>query len=196
MVNKKDNPGFSRIEAIIYRYEQLIKTLKEMIAFNKTENIKRELTFFNEDECKGCFRKIYPPKFFENTNFLHLCQQFYRHVRSKNYQEPTSTNTIPLFETHKCIIYGISFPTDYLEDYPLHKAVFSSNLPMIRRLCTGDKSPVFYCNVEQADPLGMTPLMLATRLGNKDAVLILSNHGTDPKHRCYPYARTPLEDAI
>lgn len=42
----------------------------------------------------------------------------------------------------------------------------------------------------------MTALMLATRIGNKDAVLILSNLGTDPKHRCYPYARTPLEDAV
>lgn len=39
MVNKKDNPGFTRVEAIIYRYEQYIQTLKLIIEFNRKENI-------------------------------------------------------------------------------------------------------------------------------------------------------------
>ena len=38
--------------------------------------------------------------------------------------------------------------------------------------------------------------MLAVLLGNKDVVLALTNLGANPKHRSYPYARTPLEEAI
>ena len=67
---------------------------------------------------------------------------------------------------------------------------------MIRRICAREKNPVFCSHVEQCDPAGITPLMLAVLLGNKDAVLILTNHGADPKHRSYPYARTPFEEAV
>ena len=67
------------------------------------------------------------------------------------------------------------------KEYPLHKAVFENNLPLISRLINCVHDGVFYVNKNQLDPCGNTPLTLAVKLGYVDAVRVLSDLFTCPK---------------
>jgi hypothetical protein len=196
LLNKKENPSFLKIEPIIERFKLLVNNLEELLDYLKKENLSKQLTFFDEEECQKCLQKIISEQIFEKDSIRKLFQEFYRFNREHQGIEPDNQNVQKVFETLKLYLYGISLPTRYLEDYPLHNAVYASNLTLIRRLCAREKSPVFHSHIEQSDPAGITPLMLAVIMGKKDAVVILANHGADPKHRSYPYARTPLEEAI
>jgi len=66
-------------------------------------------------------------------------------------------------------------------DYPLHKAVFENNLPMISRLINCTHDGCFYVNKNELDPCGNSPLILAVKLGYIDAVKVLSDLFTCPK---------------
>ena len=193
---RKENPSFYRTETLIARFESMTTLLDDIVQVLKKDNPTRPLVFFDENECQKCLIKYIPGRFFENEYFLKVCSEFWRFIRNLKYAEPSELNTQAAFDNLTLFLYGISFPSFYAEDYPLHHAVYTSNLAMVRRICAREKSPVFHAHIEQSDPIGITPLMLAVLLGNKDAVLILTNHGAHPKHRSYPYARTPLEEAI
>ena len=193
---KKEKPYFYKAEAIVDRYRLMVSTLEEGLNSLRKENLMKAVAFFDENEFQKCTMKYFSPSLFEHQYFRIVCSELFRFMRSHKLSEPNQHNIQPSFDNLKLFIYGISFPSPFAEDYPLHQAVFSSNLPMIRRICAREKSPVFSGHIEQSDPLGVTPLMLAILLGNKDAALILTNHGANPKHRSYPYARTPLEEAI
>ena len=196
VVNKKENPAFSRTEAIIDRFKLMISNFEELLNYLKKDSLAKPITFFDEEECQKCLMKHISEQILEKEYNRKLFTEFYRFIRETRGIEPDNQNTQTVFENLKLYIYGIIIPTKYLEDYPIHKAVYESNLPMIRRLCAREKSPAFCPRIEQSDPAGITPLMLAVMMGKKDAVVILANHGADPKHRSYPYARTPLEEAI
>ena len=196
IVNKQRNPNFLKIENIIQRLKLVKDLLEEAELQLRKENIQKTLSFFNESECQKSFAKLFPNSLLQNEYFCKICSEFWKFLRSAQREEPTHENIRVSFESIKLFIYGISFPTYHLDDFPLHQAVFDSNLPMIRKICARENSPVFHCHVEQCDPAGVTPLMLAVLLGNKDAALILTNHGADPKHRSYPFARTPLEESV
>jgi ankyrin repeat protein len=66
-------------------------------------------------------------------------------------------------------------------DFPLHKAVFENNLPMISRLINCAHDGIFYVNKNEIDCCGNTPLTLAVKLGYIDAVKVLSDLFTCPK---------------
>ena len=183
-----------KIESIVKRFRLLTDLLKQAELSLSKEDMNKSILFNNETECQKSLVKILSPSLFQNEYFSKICSELWRFLH-KN-QEPSETLIQTPFENLKLFLYGISLPTSISEDFPLHEAVYTSNLPMIRRICARENSPVFYSHVQQADPAGVTPLMLAVLLGNKDAALILTNHGADPKHRAYPYARTPLEEAI
>lgn len=70
-------------------------------------------------------------------------------------------------------------------EYILHKAVFENNLPMISRLikCTHDGA--FYAEKNELDAAGNTPLILAIKLGNVDAVKVLADSFTCPKLKSF-----------
>ena len=193
---KKENPSFYKVENIIERFQNMINVLEETNKILLNVNLAKSLVFFDETECQRCLMKNFPPAHFEDEVFRKICSELWRYMRSQNFAEPDDTNIQVPFDNLKLFLYGVSFPTPYSEDYPLHQAVYKSDLAMIRRICAREKSPVLYSHVEQSDPVGVTPLMLAVILGNKDAALVLTNHGANPKHRSYPYARNPLEEAI
>jgi hypothetical protein len=67
------------------------------------------------------------------------------------------------------------------QDFPLHRAVFENNLPMISRLINCTHDSVFYVNKNELDSCGNTPLILAVKLGYIDAVKVLSDLFTCPK---------------
>jgi len=197
IINKKENPNFMKIESIVKRFQLVCDLLKQAEASLSKVDASQCIFFRNEAECLKSLMKLLPPSLFQSENFSKICSELWRFIRMNNaHQEPSEPLIQTPFENLKLFMYGISLPTSIYEDFPLHEAVYTSNLPMIRRICARENSPVFYSHVEQSDPAGVTPLMLAVLLGNKDAALILTNHGADPKHRAYPYARTPLEEAI
>lgn len=68
-------------------------------------------------------------------------------------------------------------------NFPLHTAIFTSNLRNLNKLLKLEVEGVFYTEKNQLDPCGNTPLMLAVKLGNIDAVKILSDMYTCPKLR-------------
>ena len=53
----------------------------------------------------------------------------------------------------------------------------------------------FNSDKNEIDLLGRTPLMMAIMLRREDWITILWNHLTDPKHRSFPFFKTPLEYA-
>ena len=77
----------------------------------------------------------------------------------------------------------------YSELFPIHEAIFKSNLRELSKLLKLEIEGVFYTCKNQLDPCGNTPLMLAVKLGNIDAVKILSDMYTCPKLR-------PLNDLM
>lgn len=60
-------------------------------------------------------------------------------------------------------------------NYSLHRAVFDGNLPMVSRLINCQCEGVLYCDKNELDSCGNTPLMLAIKLRNRDAVKILTD---------------------
>lgn len=77
----------------------------------------------------------------------------------------------------------------YSKLYPIHSAIFDTNLRLLSQLLKQELEGVFYVNKNTMDPCGNTPLMLAIKLGNIDAVKILSDMYTCPKLR-------PLQDLM
>ena len=80
-------------------------------------------------------------------------------------------------------------------DYKLHEAVFSRELCRIRQLCIGEDPYCFYIDIDEEDPSGNTPLMLAVKLRYYEEVLVLLDHGADPKFRRTQSSACPLEQA-
>jgi hypothetical protein len=73
--------------------------------------------------------------------------------------------------------------------FPLHSAIFDSNLRKLSKALKQDIDGVFYTHKNLIDPCGNTPLMLAVKLANIDAVKILTDMYTCPKMR-------PLNDLM
>lgn len=59
--------------------------------------------------------------------------------------------------------------------YPLHRAVFEGDLPLISRLVNNTTDGVLFCDKNELDSCGNTPLILAIKLRNIDAVKILTD---------------------
>lgn len=87
-------------------------------------------------------------------------------------------------------------PIDSNFDFPLHKAVFERNLFQIRQLCAGEDNYRIYVDINEVDLLGNTPLMLAVKLKRYEEVLVLVDHGADPKFRLSIEDPSPLEQAL
>lgn len=73
-------------------------------------------------------------------------------------------------------------------DYPLHKAVFENNLPLISRLVKATCDNIFYSDKNELDACGHTPLVLAVKLGYIDTIKVLCDLFACPKlkslHSC------------
>ena len=81
------------------------------------------------------------------------------------------------------------------QDYPLHQAVFENNLPMINRLIKCTHDGVFYVNKNELDCCGNSPLTLAVKLANMDAIKVLSDLFTCPKLKAIPSCNYFADDA-
>ena len=70
-------------------------------------------------------------------------------------------------------------------EFPLHKAVFENNLPLISRLINCTSEGHFFQNKNEIDACGNTPLILAVKLGQLDVVKVLSDWFTCPKLKSF-----------
>ena len=75
-------------------------------------------------------------------------------------------------------------------EYMLHQAVFDNNLPLISRLIKCSHEGMFYAEKNEIDSGGNTPLILAVKLGNVDAVKVLTDLFTCPKLKSFNNCKT------
>ena len=193
--NKQIYPDYNAFHKVLSRYLELISVLEEMLHTLLKESSERKLVFFEESECYKCLQKIFSQSLFQKEMFLKTCSEIWRFIRKNNQidqQDPLFSITV---ERIKLFLFGISIPSNNPLDYPFHKAIYESNVSMVRKLCEKN-AQIFYSHIEEADPLGITPMALAVRLVRQDVVLILADHGANPKHRVFPAAKTPLEEAV
>ena len=99
-------------------------------------------------------------------------------------------------ERIKLSCYHIGKRNFYEEDFELHKAVYENNLRMIRKICAMESNTHLFCDINEVDPMGNTPLMLAIKLNNYDAMNVLCDHDADIKHKCFDDDISPFEYAI
>lgn len=83
-----------------------------------------------------------------------------------------------------------------MQAFPIHQAVFESNLRILSKLLKNEVEGVFYAEKNKLDPCGHTPLMLAIKLGNIDAVKILTDMNCCPKLRPLSELMSAKEIAI
>jgi hypothetical protein len=80
--------------------------------------------------------------------------------------------------------------------FPIHQAIFDCNLRHLSKLLKQELDGVFLLHKNMLDLCGNTPLMLAVKLANIDAVKILSDMHTCPKLRPLPDLMNAKEIAI
>ena len=68
-------------------------------------------------------------------------------------------------------------------------------MPLISRLIHGTQDGIFYAEKNELDPCGNTPLMLAVKLSNIDAVKVLCDLFTCPKMKSFQNCK-PLHRVI
>jgi ankyrin repeat protein len=82
------------------------------------------------------------------------------------------------------------------EDFELHKAVYEGNLRAIRKILANETNSHLYCEINECDVNGNTPLILAIKMNNYDAVNVLCDHEAEIKHKCYDSDISALELAV
>lgn len=196
-INKNMKSFFSQRKNVLDRHQLMLNSLENIILYINNSipksYIPQNMDFSCEKECLQYFLQIFPPEFFNyldpNTYCPKIFSSLWRHFKYSSTQDL-------LYESLKLFLYGISIPSFAAEEYLLHKAVFEGNLPAIRRLCLNETIQLFYCDIEAQDPLGLTPLMYAIKMNRKDAVLVLTECGCNPKLRSNPLLKTPIEEAV
>ena len=196
-INKTKKSFVCHRKNILDRHQNMLSSLEELtVVMNDSMPpllLNQTFDFSSEKDCLQYFLKIFPTEYFNYQNrgsfFPKIFSSLWKYFKYSLSQEL-------LYENLKLFIYNISIPTSTSEEFPLHKAIFEGNLPIVRRLCSRETMQLFYCNPEEQDPLGLTPLMLAIKLNRKDAVLVLTECVCNPKLRANPLLKTPMEEAI
>lgn len=181
---------------ILERYNMMIDSIDLILNFIQNSLsaavIAQSLEFFSEKECLHYFLQIFHSDFFDYLNLKSFSSKIFSSIW--RYFKFSSTKEL-LYEHLKLFIYGIALPSTNIEEYPLHRAVFEGNLTFIHRICSKEINNLFYCNIEEQDPLGLTPLMLAIKMNKKDAVLVLTECECNTKLRGNPLLKTPIAEA-
>lgn len=194
--NRLTEPNFHTPEEIITRFRTMRNVLEAMSTCLNLEQYDTNPSFSNEKECFIAFKEIFTEELFVQPYFRRVCSEVYRAVVGGKIQKPTEILLKHIYESIKLFLFGISLPTDNVADYPLHKAIYKSDIAQITKLCEGTQTNCFYCNVEQADPIGLSALTLAIRLGKPEIVKILVENGADPRHKVIPKCKFPMEEAM
>ena len=79
--------------------------------------------------------------------------------------------------------------------FPLHKAVFEGDLPIISRLVSCKQEGVLFVDKNELDMCGNSALVLAIRLKNIDAIKILTDLYCSAKLNPFPQVLSAFEIA-
>ena len=84
---------------------------------------------------------------------------------------------------------GYKIASKDIEDYPLHRAIYENSISdLIELLYNGGNGNRFCLGLEDCDIIGNTPLLLAVKTQNIEAIAILLEYCADPSnqpsHRC------------
>ena len=90
---------------------------------------------------------------------------------------------------------GKAIFTSERKSFPLHKAVFEGNLPMLSRLINCKQDGIIFVDKNEIDSCGNSPLVLAIRLKNIDAVKILTDLYCSAKLHPFPQVLSAFEIA-
>ena len=92
------------------------------------------------------------------------------------------------YMTTKLLLYcrGRALFCSEKKTFPLHKAVFEANLPMISRLISCKQEGILFIDKNEIDVCGNNALVLAVRLRNIDAVKILTDLYCSAKLNPFP----------
>jgi len=71
-----------------------------------------------------------------------------------------------------------------------------NDLRTIRKICALESTDHIICDINEPDPNNNTPLMLAIKLKNFDAVCVLCDHDADIKHCSFIGDISPIKYAI
>lgn len=170
--------------------------LENMSACLEKHKLAKPIEFVNEPDCVQAFQAIFPEILFSQPYFRKVCSDIYRIVVDNKLKEPSELYLRRFYESIKLFLFGIILPSDYADDYPIHSAIYKSDVEQVRKMCEGTQTNCFFVHIEQGDPMGISPLLLAIKLGNQDIVSILTAHGADPRHKVVPKSKYPMEEAM
>ncbi|OMJ94959.1 hypothetical protein SteCoe_1821 [Stentor coeruleus] len=161
-------------------------------AFSKLSNLSNyHIRFFPTKQTKTIkrLRKRIPHELWKEPLSRKIFFEFWRGLE-------TLSPTGYLKDSMLRFIYGVNEYSNDLMSYPLHYSVFNNDLYRIHKLCVGEDSDFMYTDIDKEDPLGNTPLMLAVKLRKYEGVLVLIDHGADPKYRKSQDSLSPIEQAL
>ena len=134
---------------------------------------------------------------FKSQYFLMTCREIFRYYREKHLKKKSTVSTRSIWENLHLFLYGIEFPTNYAEDYPIHNAIFENNIPLIRSFAKNRARGHFYYNINAADLAGVSPLLLSIILDRKVAFkILLTADGINPTQKATPFLFSPVEQAV
>jgi hypothetical protein len=160
------------------------------------------LTFDKKTDYEVFFKEMLQnTTLFKETSILIFIKEFIILLRLNNKALQTdkfnlNSFIIELEERINLSFYKIKKRNYFEEDFELHKAVFENNLRMIRNICANETTHHIYCHINEIDPYGNTPLMLAIKLGHYDAINVLCDHDADIKHESFDGDTSPMEYAV
>ena len=174
----------------------VVQILEEMVSvLDKLGNSK--ISFTTESELISIFQIIFSETLFDAEVFCLISSMVHRAIKETalaNWKEvhyALFTNLLLLqYGTCQYIKYiGYKICSADMEDYPLHKAVYENQISdLIELLYNSSSGNYFYLGLEDCDPLGNTPLTLAVKIQNIEAIVILLEYCADPSnqpsHRC------------
>lgn len=194
--NRLTEPTFHKPDQIISRFKTMKIALEMMADCLKHHLLTTPISFSDEKECFRSFQAVFQDKLFQQPYFRRICSEIYRSTVDEKIKKPSEVFYQRFYESIKLFLFGISLPSDNPADYPLHNAIYNSEIEQVRRLCEGTQTDCFYVHVEQADPMDLSALTLAIKLGRPEIVKVLVENGADPQHRVTPKGKFPMEEAM
>ena len=164
----------------------VVDVLNEMIEVLEKLSTSK-ISFSTEIELISIFQMIFTESLFESEVFCVIATIIYRSIKETAL---LWSHIQYLFFIHIYLLQfgiyfvtskGLRFASNDIEDYPLHKAVYeSSTSDLIELLYNSSNGNFFYLGLEDCDPLGNTPLTLAVKIKNIEAIIILIDYWADP----------------